>query len=249
MQKTARKNKNTDYPFDIWEKLEIVVEEKGESGIYIARIEDFDNNGIVITKPEWIRGGKFLVSNTKVFVRFVKSDAMYHFPAHTKPFSDKTVDKLRLYDIGSIRRLQRREFVRIDYRTKLSYTIVNNLKEDNEEFSWFASQTVNISAGGLLIQNSNNIKEGDLVLLKMESYASMNIPRFIVAFCRRLISKNESLLAGVEFIIAEKLHKYFKPEEVNRLPIQVKKFDIQNQNKMVRFVFEEQIEERKKGLL
>ena len=38
-------------------------------------------------------------------------------------------------------------------------------------------------------------------------------------------------------------------EELNKLPIQVKKFDIQNQNKMVRFIFEEQIEERKKGLL
>jgi len=249
MQKTARKNKNADYPFDIWEKLEIVVEEKGESGIYIARIEDFDSNGIVITKPEWIRGGKFLVSNTRVFVRFVKSDAMYHFPAHTRPLDGKMADKLQLYNIGSIRRLQRREFVRIDYRTKLSYTIINNLKDEKQEFSWFPSQTVNISAGGLLIQISSKIKEGDLVLLKMESYATMNIPRFIVALCRRLISKNESLLAGVEFIIAEKLHKYFKPEELNKLPIQVKKFDIQNQNKMVRFVFEEQIEERKKGLL
>ena len=115
---------------------------------------------------------------------------MYHFPAHTRTLDGKMADKLQLYNIGSIRRLQRREFVRIDYRTKLSYTIVNNLKEEKQEFSWFASQTVNISAGGLLIQISNKIKEGDLVLLKMESYASMNIPRFIVALCRRLISKN-----------------------------------------------------------
>ena len=74
MQKTARKNKNTDYPFDIWEKLEIVVEENGESGIYIARIDDFNTNGIVITKPAWIRGGKFLVSHAKVFVRFPEAE-------------------------------------------------------------------------------------------------------------------------------------------------------------------------------
>ena len=249
MQKTARKSKNTDYPFDIWEKLEIVVEENGESGIYVARIDDFNTNGIVITKPAWVRGGKFLVSNTKVFVRFVKSDAMYQFPAHTKPLKDNMADKLQLYGIGSIRRLQRREFVRIDYLAKLTYTVINNLKDKNQEFKWLPSQTSNISAGGMMMRVDDQIQIGDLLLLKINNYSTMRIPRFIVACCRRLVSKDESALAGVEFVIAEKLHKYFKPEELKKLPIQVKKFDIQNQNKLVRFIFEEQIEERNKGLL
>lgn len=249
MQKTVRKNKNTDYPFDIWEKLEIVVEENGESGIYIARIDDFDTNGIVITKPDWTRGGKFLVSNAKVFVRFVKSDAMYQFPAHTKPLKDKKADKLQLYDIGSIRRLQRREFVRIDYVSKLTYTLLTNLKDENQKFEWSPSRTRNLSAGGLLMDVENEVKIGDLLLLKINNYSTMNIPRFVAVCCRRLVTEGEKLLVGVEFIIAEKLHKYFKPEELKRLPTQVKNFDIRNQNKLVRFIFEEQIEERNKGLL
>ncbi len=249
MQKTVGKNKNTDYPLDIWQKIEIVVEEKGESGTYVARIDDFNTGGIVITKPEWIGGGKFLVSNARVFVRFVKSDAMYQFPAHTRRLKDKMADKLLLYNIGSIRRLQRREFVRIDYLTKLTYTVISDLKNKNREFKWFPSQTSNISAGGVLMKVGNQIKIGDLLLLKIDNYSTMKIPRFIVACCRRLVSKGESLMAGVEFVIAEKLNKYFESEELEKLPIPVKKFDIQNQNKLVRFIFEEQIEERNKGLI
>ena len=249
MQKTARKNKNSDYPFDIWEKIEIVVEENGESGVYVARVDDFDSNGIMITTPEWSRGGKFLVSNSKVFVRFVKSDALYQFPAHTKPYKNIEADRLYLYDIGSIRRLQRREFVRIDYLSKMTYTILENLSDTNQEFKWFSTRTKNISAGGLLMVMNDQIEVGNLLLLKIDNYSEMGIPRFFVAICRRIITESESLLAGVEFIIAEKLHKYFKPEELEKLPVQVKKFDINNQNKLVRFIFEEQIEERKKGLL
>ncbi len=249
MQKAARKNKNSDYPFDIWEKLEIVVEEKGKSGVYIARINDFDANGIVITQPEWTRGRKLMVSNTKVFVRFVKSDAMYQFPARTRPLKGKMADMLQLYDIGSIRRLQRREFVRIDYLSKMTFTVLKNLNDANQEYKWLPSQTKNISAGGLLMQANNQIEAGNLLLLKINNYSAMGIPRFVVAICRRIISEGEALFAGVEFVIAEELHKYFKPEELAKLPVQVKKFDIHNQNKLVRFIFEEQIEERKKGLL
>ncbi len=249
MQKAARKKKNSDYPFDIWEKLEIVVEEKGESGVYIARINDFDANGVVITQPEWIRGRKLLISNAKVFVRFVKSDAMYQFPARTRPLKGKMADMLQLYDIGSIRRLQRREFVRIDYLSKMTFTVLKNLNDANQEYKWLPSQTKNISAGGIMMQANNQIEAGNLLLLKINNYSAMGIPRFVVAICRRIISEGEALFAGVEFVIAEELHKYFKPEELAKLPVQVKKFDIQNQNKLVRFVFEEQIEERKKGLL
>ncbi len=249
MQRVAGKKKNSDYPFDIWEKLEIVVEENGESGVYIARINDFDANGVVITQPEWIKGGKLLVSNTKIFVRFVKSDAMYQFPAHTRPLKGKMGDMLQLYGIGSIRRLQRREFVRIDYLSKMTFTVLKNLNDANQEYKWLPSQTKNISAGGIMMQADNQIEAGNLLLLKINNYAEMGIPRFVVAICRRIISEGEALFAGVEFVTAENLHKYFKPEELAKLPVQVKNFDIQNQNKLVRFVFEEQIEERKKGLL
>lgn len=249
MQKTARKNKNSDYPLNVWDKLEIVVEENGESGTYIARVDDFNKIGIVITKPEWTGGGKFLVSNAKVFVRFVKTDAMYQFSAQTSRISKTADNKLQLSNIGSIRRLQRREFVRIDYSTKLSYALFDDLKSNNNEFKWFPSQTKNISAGGLLMKAGDAIKLGDMVLLKIDNYAAMDVPRFIVACCRRIISENESALAGMEFVIAEKLHKHFKPEELKMLPAQVKQFNTQKQNKLVRFIFEEQIEERNKGLL
>lgn len=249
MQKAVKKKKNSDYPFDIWEKLEIIVEENGDTGIYIARIDDFDASGIVITKPEWVKGGKFLVSNAKVFVRFVKSDAMYQFPARTRRLKGKAADRLLLCGIGSIRRLQRREFVRIDYTTKLSYTVLENLNDKNQEFEWLQSRTRNISAGGLLMTVAEHIKDTDTLLLKMKDYSTMGVPQYIVASCRRIIFEQETLLAGVEFVIAEILHKHFKSEELKKLPIQVKDFNIHNQNKLVRFVFEEQIVERRKGLL
>ena len=105
------------------------------------------------------------------------------------------------------------------------------------------------TAGLHLCVRAAGIKEGDLVLLKMKSYASMNIPRFIVAFCRRLISKNESLLAGVEFIRNSRLAGYFSKEELRRLPTEATRFDNAAQDKLVTFTFNQQVELRSKGLL
>ncbi len=249
MQKTARKKKNSDYPLDIWERVEIVVEENDDVGIYVARIDDFNKDGIVITQPEWIKGSKFMISNAKVFVRFAKSDALYQFPAQTRRLAGKEAGNLQLFNIGSIRRLQRREFVRVDYVTKMTYTVLENMKNEKQKFNWLPSLTTNISAGGLLMKIDDRVETDHLLLLKITNYAELNIPRFVVAICRRILRNGEYLLAGVEFVVQENLHNYLKPEDLERLPVQVKKFNIQNQNKLVRFVFEEQIKERNKGLL
>lgn len=247
MDKTAKTH--PDYPLEVWEKLELVVEENGDAGVYASRVEDFTDAGIIISQPEWIKGSKHFLANARVFVQFMKSDAMYRFPARTRPIRGKYSERLLLSDIGSMKRMQRREFVRISFTTRLKYSLINDLRDSNQEFVWFSSISSNISAGGLLMRVDDKVKKDDLLLLKFEDYLTFRVPRFITAVCRRTTVQNEVTFAGVEFITEEKIKDYFSAEEINKLPSQVAMFNANVQNRLVRFVFEEQVRERNKGLI
>jgi c-di-GMP-binding flagellar brake protein YcgR len=248
MQKTTNQKHSTDYPLDIWEKLEIRVEENDEKGVYVSRVEDFTEEGIIIAKPEYSYGSKLLIATAMVYVCFMKSDAMYGFTAKMKPYSQNQPGQVLLYSIGTVKRMQRREFVRIAYTTSLKYTILN-VQGEIQEYNWRTSMTDNLSAGGLLITVDDNVRKDDLMLLSISNHARLGVPRFIAAICRRLTGNKDNLKAGVEFIKAEKLNKFFSDEQIEKFPTQAKKFDSRIQNKLVRFVFEEQVRERNKGLL
>jgi hypothetical protein len=60
---------------------------------------------------------------------------------------------------------------------------------------------------------------------------------------------SENHFAGVEFIKRENLSQHFKAGEISKLPSQIGQFDNQLQNNMVRFIFEQQVKERQKGLI
>jgi len=248
MQKTSNTKYGSDYPLELWEKIEIQVEENGDRGIYISRVEDFTKDGIVITKPEYASGSKLLMANATVYVGFMKSDAMYGFTARMKPCHENPPGRILLYSIGSVKRMQRREFVRIEYTTSLKYTVLKT-KGDIQNYNWHSSLSYNISAGGMLLGVDGEVREGELLLLMITNHARLGIPRFVTAICRRITERKDDIKAGVEFIRDDMLSKYFSEEQVDRLPSQVKKFNSRIQNKLVRFVFEEQVRERNKGLL
>jgi len=247
---TVRTTKSTESPLQIWDKVEIVVGDGRDQSVYVSRVEDINENGIIITKPNWVRGGKGLTFNTVVYVQFKKPDAMYRFSAHMRPYGQQTKDLIRLYDFGKTERVQRRQFVRIRFITRLRYWLFKD-HDGNvfDEENWRDSLSEDISAGGILIRNNGDIAEGDLLVLRIRQYDPIGIPPFVTATCRRITKFNEQECAALEFITADYLKDYFSMEEIRKLPPHIQKFNAQIQNNLVRFVFEEQVKDRQKGLL
>ncbi len=240
---------NNEIPLEIWDKVEIVVGDDKGQGIYVSRIEDFNQDGFIITKPDWIRGGKGLTFYSYVYVQFKKPDAMYRFSARLRPLNGKDSGQLQLFSFGRVERVQRRQFVRIRYTISLKYSIVKDSEGTAHQENWVSSMSEDVSAGGMLIRTQGEVSENDLVILRVGRFDVMGIPPFIAGICRRKTRFNEQSVAGIEFLTDDTLHDHFSDAELAKLPPQLTKFNRHVQNRLVRFVFEEQVRERQKGLL
>lgn len=236
---------------DIWDRIEIIIERDGKRGSYVSRIEDIKANSIIASKPDFVDGGQLLTAHSRVFVQFLKPDAMYQFAANIKPFPGNSDGMVQLYSLGRVERVQRREFVRINIKLRLKYCLVKNESAyfADDDRRWFDSFSRDISAGGILMKVRDDIKKNDRLLVQIGEYEEIGTPRLLLVLCRRIVKTDCGNLVGVQFILKENLKKNFSSGEIEKLASPAKEFDSLVQNKLIRFVFDEQIEERRKGLI
>ncbi|MBN2227409.1 MAG: flagellar brake domain-containing protein [candidate division Zixibacteria bacterium] len=224
------------------------MDEKDE-GVYLSRVEDFNREGIIISRPTYVGGKKLLAANSQVYVQYRRPDAMYQFSAYMKPSGQYGDQTMQLYKLGNIERVQRRQYVRVNYRGKLKYALLKVIPNGMDQLSWHMSETLNLSAGGLLMSVDDDVEEKNLMLVRLDHASQVGLPGLVAAVCRRLVKHEERKFAGVEFITKESLNEYFSAADLKKLPTQIGQFNARMQNKLVRFVFDEQIRERQKGLL
>lgn len=239
-------------PLKIWDQLEIIVGDGAQAGKYYARVEDFINGGIVITSPEYVEGNTLLRQDVDVTVNVCREDAVYQFSAQIKQRVSTRRRYLILTPPRNVRRVQRRLFVRIETIERLDYAIINPTMEwqDYEDrTTWHASKTVDLSGGGLLMKVGDDVSAKDLLFLRIDFFRDLLLPEVVVGVCRRIFMRGEDHLAGVEIVLASRLEKYFKRDEMRRLPRAVHEFDCKAQDKLVNYVFNKQIEMRNKGVL
>jgi c-di-GMP-binding flagellar brake protein YcgR len=238
-------------PLKLWEKIEISVGEGSRAGRYVARIEDFVKDGIVISTPEFIDGNTLLRDNSEVTVIITRDDAVYLFHSRLKRFKtqDKTIFQLNLP--VSIRRVQRRQFVRIEQHMEALYINLTSRvsASESKRLKWLRAEVVNISGGGLLMRAFEGVQLNDVLLLNIPFLGTLELPEEIIGVCRRTFRKNHKFFVGVEFITNDRLMQHVDQRLLVTLPKSVREFNAAAQNKLAAYVFNQQIELRKKGLL
>ena len=235
-------------PLKLWEKIEIVVADGDEQGLYLARIEDFMADGIVISNPEFKEGRTLLRDHSEVVVLVIKEDAVYQFYSllNKMDIGGKTLFVLTLP--REIQRVQRREYVRIELVHNVSFANLG-AKNIEQKLIWHDTVTFNISGGGMALKTAEDIDPPSILLLKMDIFSRLKIAQPVAAICRRSFYQDNQHYTGVEFIRSDNLPHYFYKEELKRLPKSVNQFDHHAQNRLVTYVFQQQIELRKKGLI
>ena len=242
----------TNQPVRLWEKLEIVVGDETNAGTYVARIEDIVREGIIVSNPEFVSGSSRLRDNCEVRGLITREDAVYQFYARIKKINIKGVPYFLLADPESFSRVQRRQYVRLELYRDITYTII---KKDSKEplsvktLKWQPAKTLNISAGGVLIKCGEPIKRNVILLLKAKLFIEIGLPVTISCVCRRYFKNEQHYNCGLEFIRCDRLQNYFRRSELEQMPESIRFFDHTSQNKLVTFVFQQQIDMRKKGLL
>lgn len=242
----------TSQSLEIWEKIEIIIGADDNLGRYVARVEDFTEEGIIISPPEFINGSIRLRDNIDVRGLIARDDAVYEFHSRIRKVTENGHSHYILSDTKNFRRVQRRQFVRIETLRDIS---IIPIKEsiDSElvmpQRAWDDAVSVNISGGGMLLQTSFEIPKGTILLLKSRFFLETGMPITIAAVVRRCRGTKNCFHSGVEFIRADHLNSFFTHDEISQLPESIAQFDFQIQNRVVNYVFQQQVNLRQKGLL
>jgi len=235
-------------PLRLWERIEIIVGEDDQKGLYLARIEDFIDDGIVISNPQFRSGGTLLRDGCEVVVLVVKEDAVYQFYSLLFKRDNEGSPIFILTMPRDIQRIQRRQFVRIDMVDKVEIANLGAQKILPPQ-TWHKTVSINVSGGGMLIKSLEDLAPPDILLVKTELFLTLNIEQPVAAICRRSFYKDQDHYSGIEFIRGDDMEHHFYTEEMNSLPETVFRFDHIAQNHLVTYVFQRQIELRKKGLI
>ncbi|NOY89210.1 MAG: hypothetical protein GXO93_07470, partial [FCB group bacterium] len=108
---------------------------------------------------------------------------------------------------------------------------------------------VNISGGGMLLECAEKIKPSDIILLTSDMFSKLNMAQPLVAICRRTYEEDKKYYSGVEFIRADHLSLHLDKKLIILLPPSITSFDRFTQNQLINFIFHQQIEMRRKGLI
>lgn len=238
-------------PLKLWERLEIVVGDDRDGGRYVSRIEDFLDDRILIDQPEFLTGGILLTDNCDVSVLITREDAVYRF--HSTLARDDSKDHLSYYITKptTVQRLQRRMFFRVDILTKVDYSMMSASDRRSGAVEFGDSKlvsTINVSGGGMLMNTACDMSPDDLLLLKVQLFAELKLPKTVLGICRRVVTEKDRTIAGVEFILAEQLKLHMTKNQVASLPKSVALFDRLTQNRLVTSIFQKQVEMRGRGM-
>ncbi len=170
-------------------RIDILVENGAYQGSYLSKVAEINKSDFKVTAP--FSKGEIvpLRMDQAVQVFCTGNSAAYTFLAKVIGRQSKPVALLTLEQTSEIKRIQRREFFRIEAKRKVKYRIVdNNPEEDNKGQDFAETMTLDISAGGLklladdstpttgIIELTVDIPDLEKVLLKGEIVNNYNLP-------------------------------------------------------------------------
>lgn len=202
---------------------------KDYTRMYQTKVEDITNDSILIAAP--LERGVVIPfrAGMTVIVGKPDEDALYGFQSEIIERVPGELPMLRLSKKKSVRRIQRRKYVRVQdfFNTKIKLqTTPNTTKELRDNFKENEIKEKNLSAGGMLLVSSFEIPRGTL----LEIY--LNIEKQAIRISGEVVRTTKDIAEKDKYEIG-----------INFLNLKEKERDL-----IIRFVFARQLDLRKRGL-
>ncbi|MGM0470706.1 MAG: flagellar brake protein [Bacillota bacterium] len=224
-----------DLKLDINQLVELEVKSGAYEGEYVCRVTDLDEEQITITLPIKEESVVPLTVGSKVSVTFSDETAKYKFETkiNSRQFEDN-VATCKLSYPNQFNKIQRRNFVRIPVRKEVDFRELdlddnNNFDYNEEEQEAFRSAfTKDISGGGILLAVREFIATGSFVevKLKIEKLSFESVIGKVIRM-EKLSNHNDKIGLGLKFV----------------------NLSSSEQDELVQWVLQKQLELHKKGLL
>lgn len=234
--------------FSIWDKVELIIEEDNERGLYLTRIEDFTGDLIKITKPEYQSGTILIRERTPLKALIIKQDAVYQFTTRISRRGNAPDFEYYLEPPEDLNRYQRRNFVRIEDFSAGTFSPVDP-QMSAVRAGWYPFRTENISGSGILLKTPKEINNDDLLLINHDLLKLVGVSLPLLAICRRSYGSKRQQYYGLEYIREDLVANFFENNKWQYLPKSVLAFDLAQQEKLASYIFKKQVKLRKEGLL
>lgn len=219
------------------QKIAMIVNEPPYNGEYQSRIEDFDNGMISIAYP--IQSGVLVPIRIGTDVTLVLTDEMaaYEFKTVVAQRETDPIPVLKIPVPSEVKRIQRREYVRLDITLPTVIDISDN--ESEGSFREIRTETLEISGGGCRLGLSMH----DYELLQM--YLGKQEKKR----CRLVLDVYNDHGITVSVHCLGKLHRKGELDRRIWIAVEFRKIDEKTREEIIRFVYRKQLEQRSMGLL
>ncbi len=208
--------------------------------VYTARVLSVDHIRLKISLPRCLAGSGYLRESTPVIVNFVIGKTLYEaygkYCANDRHIREVVID-------GDIAPTSRRMHDRATLQIQATVVPVSNLRLSRGQFadlSWKRCRTMDISAGGALVQIPFQSPTKAHFLLNLD-VPGFDGPLFIFAqvqWGNTCDYDRTQYLCGLHFIVREDLEKHFSNRAVTELPGLMLTFDKKKQNELDAFLKE-----------
>jgi len=147
----------------------IVVPEGHSAGRYASRIEDIENDGVLLAAPTHKGAMLRLSEGQRIEVQIAWHDAVYCLSVRVEAMITDPIPLIRVAKPGRAERVQRREFVRVDVNLPVRYACLD--EAPGEPAAYCGGSATSLSGGGLLLLTwhmPRSLRPGSRVKLQLE---------------------------------------------------------------------------------
>lgn len=237
---------------ELWDKLELVFEERGKMGKYRTRLEDVTDMHLVINRPNLISGDALFTDGADFTAFFYKPDSAYTFSGR---IIGKNPDGHETYLIPkprTIERNQRRRYYRIAVDLPAVLIPADELlagKITDQEMKEFEAQCLNLSGNGALFHTRFETEISTKLFVKMK-VPELGREISVLGVIRRSETAEEGWHRyGVEVFTLEEQQMLLSNSQLQRVPKRFQTFTEIQRTAVLNYIFAQQVALKKRGLI
>ncbi len=234
---------------NLWDRLELKLQESEQSATFITRIENIARDTYTVECPVRIAGQLTLRVGQTLEVTYEKGNEAYLFTAGVVSIDARNENATTIKQLSKAEPTQRRKFVRIDIQGQVQFRLIDLKSDDFGQAEKLESGALlNISAGGILLCTTAQIKQGDYVLLNFKLKYHERLEN-ILGVVKRAEKQHKDSLVGIEFLTKDRLALPEHAHIAMYLPPLATYFDDELERHIVQYVYNQEVAARKKKLV
>jgi c-di-GMP-binding flagellar brake protein YcgR len=246
--KSAKTKTENRKSLNLWDRLELKLQEDDQSSTFITRIENISGENFTVECPVRISGQLSLRVGQSLEITYEKGNEAYLFRAGVVSIDARNENATVIKQLSKTEITQRRKFVRIDIQGQVQFRVLDLKSDDYGQAERLESGALlNISAGGILLCSTAKTNEGDYLLLNFKLRYHEKLEN-ILGVVKRAEAQQKDSLIGVEFLTKDRLALPEHSHIANFLPPFASYFDDQLERHIVQYVYNQEVAARKKKL-